>query len=438
MSRLKMFSTAGAAFGGAAAVSLQKSAGEVTHAVVSGALAFWDRRWTGHRYTVSQKQHLETYGRMCSICCKQNANLEYFEFADADGRPVKTKDDLIEHYERLENTDVPFSLCKERRELVRCIDRSHRAQVRAEEGLPIYSPETYVVSELRKCSRSFPSEPTQELTAMLDRRVRYVMEVSRYSQKHHRAICHMGELVQSMKQMLSGCRDKVMYYEWRQLLPRIHGETNSMCESMHIVLASILRSSKDVSFSCVAMSLGHAHSAPSMDDALSQLDQTFLMQSNTEEQSSSAEIHEGLCRRTHEIKDINHRMLERYLLLSDGLPLTSLSHYDIQMVRSLQECLSVLSFKMKSADSALKVLCARCDTWYNIAMPPEAVRRWKVNYEDLRDDIQEVHASVDMFSRYVNDAEAFLNKVAATSGILTSKRLASISPPRQQKKLKHE
>lgn len=212
-----------------------------------------------------------------------------------------------------------------------------------------------------------------------------------------------------------------------------------MCESMHLVLASILDCSRDNrSVSAAAGNFG------TVDNALCRLDSRDSMSSMSSMSSTSShfledspeEIREALYQVTHEIQDLNHRMLERYLLRYDGLPLTSVSQSNNEIVQRLRECLLDLNQKMRIADENLKALCTRCDAWYNVPYSPSAVQRWKANYDGIRDDIQEVHAAVDQFSRHVNEADAFLHQQSASSGSLQLKRIRSLSPDFQHKRLK--
>jgi len=440
-----MFGGAGAAFGGVAAVGALNSADRATQAVIRKASAFFDR-FSGQRYTSAQKQRLEEYKRLCSTYCPQTANLEYFAFNETDSCPVKDKDALTEPQPQVENADAPFNLCKERRALLRCINRSWSVQARAQEGQPIYSPEVYALSELRKWSRGLTPEPTREFTNILECRTRYVTELNRYSQKHD-AIAKMPELLGLMQQLLSSCRDKARYHEWRQLLPRLHGEANSMCESLRAVLRSIIRCSRDepcVPFAADSLDM---NIALPIDNTLKKLDETAVAAFCMDAATSAGDIYKLLFRTVHEIQEENQLKLGRYLLLSDGLPLTSVSNVDSDVVWALRECLSLLSKRVKIAGAELSKLCARCDVWYGARKTSSSFRAWKANYDDIRDDVQDVHAAVDLFLRYAHDADVFLHQQSGKRQALGYKRVRSSSPsgsgilleaPHPRKKLKEE
>jgi hypothetical protein len=236
-----------------------------------------------------------------------------------------------------------------------------------------------------------------------------------------------------MKQVLSSCRDKTKYHEWRHLLPRLHGEANSMCECMHTVLASVLRSSKHAHFKSAGASSISTSSELNHDFDVESLDYAIILEFDLGTQGIVSDLYGALYRNTREVQDLNQRLLERYLLVSDGLPLTSISHVDSRVVGTLCECLSTLSLKMRSIDEKLKVLCNYCDALYNTAKITNTIRHWKANYDDVSDDIQEAHAAVDAFLRHNVDAEAFLHQHLGMGGV---KRARALSPPCQRKKLK--
>lgn len=417
-----MSTAAGAAFGGAVAASAISGAETARSALVRSANSVYDR-WAGRRYTALQKQHLSEYKRFCIKHCNQTANLEFFEFNDTEECPVKGKDDLIAQSIPMDNADSPFNLCRERRALVRCIRRSCDIQWRSQENSPICSPETYVLSELRHWSRNLSAEPTQELLTALEGRERYVDEVHRYSQTHGK-IPKITELLAVITKMLASCREKAKRYEWRQLLPRIHGEASAVCEGMEIILKSILCSAKPNSL---------MDSIPVNASAL-RLFQPLAVA--MPEQDSALNLHQCLVPLLEEVKKTNEEVFAKYLLYSDCLPLTSMSHVDQNIVKILQEGFRTLKPKMQSLRDKLQLLREQCLMGYNSRSFAAGFRNWKTNYDEIRADIDETQVAIGNCMQNISNAESFMCQHTGGHVSSGSSRSRSLSSPGRHKRLK--
>lgn len=424
-----MTAAAGGAFGSLLALSAVECASRATASLVKSASGTLDRL-VGRRYTPHQKQCLDEYRRLCSAHCAPYAHLEFFDFDDTSFCPRKTKDDLLEPRAELDNADAPFNLCKERRVLVRSIHRSFMALWHVQSTQLISSPEVYFVSEMRRWASDLPPEPSNDLLARLEGRLRYAIWVNRYAQRSG-PIPQMAALLDAIKRLVSSCRDKARYHRWRHLLPRVHGETNSTCESIVPVLSfvsSCNRLGMDI-YSCVPLAdVGHS---PAQCTALAAWGAPETTRSEPErgERLTNADV--------EDLKDIN-LTLERYLVLSDGLPITSISQVDRTVVTSLHEWVLALQNKLSVVGAKLHMLCSRCDALYAAQTCTRAFRLWQRSYDEVRDDFEETHVALDRALRHIADVEAILYQCEDRGAVADLKRSRSASPPCRHLRARHD
>lgn len=248
----------------------------------------------------------------------------------------------------------------------------------------------------------------------------------------------MAELLQSLRHMLSSCREKARYHEWRQLLPHIHGETNSVCESMSLVIESMLCCSKVDSCSASELASYDVPDVTVLKSTFGKLNHASIVHSREDAIALAVDLFKVLLHTIQEVEDINQRMLARYLMKSDGLPLTSLARIDPDVVQALRQCLSAMSHKLKTVDVNLERLCEFCDFWYNSKTATSAFRCWQANYDNIREDIQEAHAAIDRCTRYIDDARNLLCQETESKPIANSKRVRALSPLYHCKMLKRD
>lgn len=393
-----MLSSIGVAVGTGTALTIFNAAQTATTGLVRRGSSFIET-CCGERYSKSQKQRLQDYRRLCANYCGKGASLDYFDFDDNADCPVKRKDDLEQHVVRVDNIDAPFNLSGERRRLVRAIDKSLSFRLQHEKAYPLYSPEVYVLHELRKWARGVSIEPSCQLTDALECRVQYAEQVLQYTQDSG-AIPKMATLLEEMKGLLRSCREKTKYQEWRSLLPRLHGEASAMHESMAMVLSSVLTCARPAPH-------GHSTSSSSSKVVPAANSLSVAAELDPENQRYFGMLCDSVRCDHQEIERLN-RTLAQYLLVSDGLPLTSISHVDPEVVRTLRQCLSSLNESIQKADLTFQELCSHCDRWYDAKRSTSSIRQWKINYDEIRDDLHEVHSAAFAFTRLADSADSFL------------------------------
>jgi hypothetical protein len=164
---------------------------------------------------------------------------------------------------------------------------------------------------------------------------------------------------------------------------------------MHIVLASILRSSEEGQKPVFVEAESSGYQVgPSILTAMQRYE------GRTQEQDSIYDIYKALTFATSEVRQT--KMQLEYLLYPDRLQMS------LEVPRDWCKMMDDLSFHMKSIDDNLTKISAQCDAWYNSRKVSSAVRLWKDNYDRVRRDVQEIHESVARFLKYADDVQAHL------------------------------